>query len=285
MREKLLIPNTIEELKKNLNESDERTKFISGGTDMILNLKKNGFEGITLIDLSGISELKYIEEKDEKIFIGAGTTLSEISENSIIKKYAKLLEKAADSVGSTQIRNAATIGGNIANSFAGADLIPPLIAMETELLLLGKYGKKRIVKIEDFLLENRKNILEIGEMVLEVIFNKPYEFQYFGKIGSRSRVTISKLNMAANILIENNQIKCSKIVFGALGSTAFKSLKIVEFMNGKMLNDLDLCEFKKIFTLQVDEAIPNRASRIYKREAVTSLAEELYGILKMEVEV
>jgi CO/xanthine dehydrogenase FAD-binding subunit len=285
MREKLLIPKTIEELKENLNKSDERTKFISGGTDMILKLKKNGFEEITLIDLSGVSELKYIEEKDGKVFIGAGTTLSEISENSIIKKYAKLLEKAADSVGSTQIRNAATIGGNIANSFAGADLIPPLIAMEAELLLLGKYGNERIVKIEDFLLGNRKNILETGEMVFEVIFNKPYDLQYFGKIGSRSRVTISKLNMAANILIENDNIKDSKIVFGALGSTAFKSLKIAEFMNGKNLTDLDLCEFKKIFTLQVDEAIPNRASRIYKREAVTSLAEELYGILKMEVEV
>lgn len=78
MREKLLIPKTIEELKENLNKSDERTKFISGGTDMILNLKKNGFEEITLIDLSGVSELKYIEEKDGKVFIGAGTTLSEI---------------------------------------------------------------------------------------------------------------------------------------------------------------------------------------------------------------
>jgi len=285
MREKLLTPETVEELQKALDKSDKNTKFISGGTDMILNLKKMESDGITLIDLSRIKEFKYIMEKDDEIFIGACTTLSEISENSIIKKHASFLAKAADSVGSTQIRNVATIGGNIANSFAGADLIPPLIAMEAKLVLLGKSEVKRIIKIKDFLLGNRKNSLDTGEIMTEIILRKPYKIQYFGKIGSRSRVTISKLNMAANILVEDNEIKFSKIVFGSLGGTAFESTKIVSFIKGKRLDKLNLDEFEKVFVEQVDEAIPERSSRIYKREAVISLARELYGILQMEVEV
>lgn len=285
MKEKLLIPGNIEELQENLNRADENTRFISGGTDMILNLRKNGFGDLSVIDLSGISELKYIVEKDDIIMIGAGMTLSSIAENEIIKRHAPMLAKAADSVGSTQIRNAATIGGNVANSFAGADLIPPLIALKTELLLLGKNSNRRTVKIEEFLLGNRKNCLEIGEIVSEIRFLKPSSIQYFGKIGSRSRVTISKLNMAASIVVEEGIIKSSDIVFGAIGTTAFRSSKIENFLNGKEIKKIDLYEMSESFTDQVDEAIPGRASRVYKREAIISLATELHRKLNMEVEI
>lgn len=285
MGDVLLTPNSLEELQLNLNASTDQTTFISGGTDMILSLNQNGLDGRVLVDLSGISEMKYIDVKDHRVRIGAGTTLAGIVDSDLISEYAPMLKKAADCVGSTQIRNAATVGGNVANAFAGADLIPPLVALEAELLILGKQGEKRTLGIQDFLLGNRKNALEIGEILLEISFNNGKGVQYFGKVGSRSRVTISKLNMAVKVDLAGYVVDRANVVFGALGQTAFNSTSIESYLEGMDIRFMDLDAMNVVFVNQVDEAIPGRTSRSYKRDAVLSLAAELFERLKMEVEV
>ena len=281
----LLTPNTLKELQINLNDAIENTAFISGGTDMILNLREHGFRDRSLIDLSGINELKFIIETDNEITIGALTTLSEISEHELIKKHAPMLAKAADCVGSTQIRNVATIGGNIANAFAGADLIPPLFALDAKIDIIGKNHNKRTVLINDFLLGNRKNCLKFDEMVKQVRFEVQPSMQYFGKIGARKRVTISKLNIAVKITLREKTIESVRIAFGALGQKAFLSEIAEKLLINKDIDTIELEDLKSVFIEQVDLAIPSRQSRIYKRDAVISLAEELYQIIQIEKEV
>lgn len=276
----LLTPNNIETLQEHINGASLITRFISGGTDMILKLREDGFEDIELIDLSCVNELKYIKEEDGFVKIGAGMTLSDIISSPLIKKYVPFLASAADQVGSTQIRNAATIGGNVANAFAGADTIPPLMALDAILLLLGKNGATRQVPIKEFLVGNRKNTLETGEIITEIKFLKGQNIQYFGKIGSRSRVTISKLNMAVHGTLQDGKIEAIQVVFGALGKTAIKSESIEKYLLGKNTESLSYDAMKEVFVQQVDEAIPGRASRVYKRDAVLSLAFDLYNVLK-----
>jgi len=281
----LLTPDTLVELQSCLDHAHDDVSFISGGTDMILKFRETGFCQTTVVDLSGVSELKYIEEKEDEVVIGALTTLSTIVYSELLKDRAPMLCSAADQVGSTQIRNAATIGGNVANAFAGADLIPPLVALDATIDTLGKNGSVRSLSIGDFLIGNRKNALLPGEVVSQVRFKKQKGVQYFGKIGSRSRVTISKLNMAAFIEIEDSLVKSARVAFGALGSTAFLSDMTQAYLIGKRADTLDFSELSAVMTQQVDEAIPTRQSRIYKRDAVRSLAADLREMIQKDSEV
>jgi len=281
----LLTPDTLVELQSCLDHAHDDARFISGGTDMIIKFRETGFGQTTVIDLSGVSELKYIKENKTEVVIGALTTLSTIVYSELLKDLAPMLCSAADQVGSTQIRNAATIGGNVANAFAGADLIPPLVALDATIDTLGKNGFTRSLAIGDFLIGNRKNALLPGEVISQVRFKKQKGIQYFGKVGSRSRVTISKLNMAAFVEIEDALIKSARVAFGALGSTAFLSDKTQAYLIGKRADKLEFSELSAVMTQQVDEAIPTRQSRIYKRDAVRSLAADLHEMIQKDSEV
>jgi len=285
MEMNLMIPSTLGELQSCLDCASDATQFISGGTDMILKFRENGFGETHLIDLSGVSELKYITLTVNEIKIGALTTLSTLINSDLLKKHAPMLCSAADQVGSTQIRNAATIGGNVANAFAGADLIPPLFALDACVDLLGKNGLKRSVGIQEFLIGNRKNVLETGEVIEQIRFMKQSGTQYFGKVGSRSRVTISKLNMAAFVSVEENTVTSARVAFGALGSTAFLSELTQTYLIGKKLDDLKFEALSEVMTKQVDDSIPTRSSRVYKRDAVHSLAEDLFRMIQKDFEV
>lgn len=281
----LLTPDSIDMLGACLQEATPDTQIISGGTDMLIHLRQHGFEGAKLIDLSGVQELKFIKEDTPSIQIGALTTLNTIAWSKVLQEHVPALCAAADQVGSTQIRNSATIGGNVANAFAGADLIPPLIALGAQIDILGKQGIRRSVSIDDFICGNRKNTLEPGEVIEQIRIDKKNTLQYFGKIGSRSRVTISKLNMAAVIETEGSTITKSSIVFGALGARAFNSTSVQTYLKGKEISDITLDALSEVMKQQVDDAIPTRASRHYKREAVKALAAGLIDALASECEV
>ena len=285
MEMQLMTPDTLVMLTSCLDHATEKTEFISGGTDMILKFREQGYGNSQVIDLTGLEELKYIQESEEEICIGALTTLNTLVYSDLLKEHAPMLSCAADQVGSTQIRNAATIGGNVANAFAGADLIPPLIALNAVVDTLGKKGAKRAVPIREFLTGNRKNVLEAGEMIRQVRFTKKSGSQYFGKIGSRSRVTISKLNMASFIEIEDKKIVSADIALGALGATAFLSESVSDCLVGQKINALDFEKLKVALIEQVDQAIPTRQSRIYKRDAVVSLADGLIKSILSDCEV
>lgn len=285
MEMQLMTPDSLVMLTSCLDHATDETQFISGGTDMILKFREEGFGSAHVIDLSGINELKYIKETDEEVCIGALTTLSTLVYSDLLSQHAPMLSCAADQVGSTQIRNAATIGGNVANSFAGADLIPPLFALDAVVDTLGKKGSERSVPIRAFLTGNRKNVLESGEMIRQVRFQKKSGAQFFGKIGSRSRVTISKLNMASFIDVQGGKVVAADVAFGALGSTAFLSKRATDCLLGKNVEDIDFDQLKAALIEQVDEAIPTRQSRIYKRDAVVSLADGLIKSIQSDCEV
>jgi len=281
----LMTPDSLVMLNSCLDHATEDTLFISGGTDMILKFREEGFGTSQVIDLSGLSELKYITETENEVCIGALTTLSTLVYSDVLKAHAPMLSCAADQVGSTQIRNAATIGGNVANSFAGADLIPPLFALNAQVDTLGKKGVKRSIPVRDFVTGNRKNMLEAGEVICQVRFEKKRGAQFFGKIGSRSRVTISKLNMASFVQVENGKIMSAEVAFGALGASAFLSEGAQTCLVGQSVNEIDFDKLSAALIQQVDDAIPTRKSRIYKRDAVVSLADGLLKSVRSECEV
>lgn len=270
-------PDSLTQLQQCLGEAGKSTYLISGGTDLIIKLRQKKIHAQTIIDLTGIEELRYIRRTDENICIGSNTTFTEIMKSDILKANCKCLVEAAGQVGSTQIRNSATIGGNVANAFAGADAIPALMALNAQIKRMNSRGEASVKALDDLLLGSGKNSLGLDEVIIEIQIPITPEncITAFGKVGSRTRVTIAKLNMAMKITMDSGKIADAEVVLGALGPKAFHSLLAEAVLKGRRLDEDLKADLHAALAEQVDISIAGRSSRPYKSEAIKGLADEV----------
>ncbi|MBU3188194.1 FAD binding domain-containing protein [Clostridium bowmanii] len=267
-------PSNIDELVECLKGADDDTYLLSGGTDFVIKMRNNPLLKGTIVDVKGIKELDYIKIEDDLIKIGAGSTFTEIIENNIINEYASALSLASSNVGSTQIRNVATLAGNVANAAPAADSIPALIALDAKIKMINGEGKIFTSDVEKIIKKIKKD-----EAIIEIIIplRKTYR-SAFSKIGSRSRVTISKLNLAACVNC-GDKIETATISVGSLGPKAFRLKRCESILLHKVPTIELLKDFKECLSEEVDDAIPGRASLEYKREAIAGLCEEVFYML------
>ncbi|MBT9135660.1 MAG: Nicotinate dehydrogenase FAD-subunit [Firmicutes bacterium] len=109
--------------------ADPDAKLLAGGTDLIVQMREGRVSPRTLVDLSRLSELSCIKLRHDTLHIGCMTTFNQVARNPLVVRHAPVLAQAARQVGSVQIRNQGTIGGNLANASPAADSIPPLITL------------------------------------------------------------------------------------------------------------------------------------------------------------
>ena len=133
-------PKTNKELVTYLENISGSTFLLGGGTDLSIYIKNNNIHNFTLIDLTKINENKTIQLTDKTIEIGSAVTISKLLSNTAIKHNFPALQEACNTLGSTQIRNIATLGGNIVNASQSADTLPVLLAHQAYCILLNKNG-------------------------------------------------------------------------------------------------------------------------------------------------
>lgn len=284
MNEKLIFtPGTIAELIEALNAAEGRTVMLAGCTDLLAGSKRELSECWSLVDLSGIRELSFIELQKDTLVIGACATFTEISESDTIKKHANCLVQAAGLVGSPQIRNRATIGGNVANCSPAADSIPALLVLGASVRLIDRTGKARTVLLEEFLktdvqsFKSEKCLIESFRIPL----TKDGQRSAFARIGARSTVTISKLSLAISFEKDaEHRIRNPKLALGSVGRTAFRSSAAERLLEGKTLGNDDSSllaeELGGILSAELEIKLAGRASMPYKKIAVTGLVYDLF---------
>jgi CO/xanthine dehydrogenase FAD-binding subunit len=211
-------PQSVTEVCNLLAQLGPGAKILAGGTDVLIELRKATDEAAgSIIDISGISSLKGIEESGDTILVKPLTTHAEILRSALIGTYAPLLKTAVAGIGSPQIRNRGTIGGNIMNAAACADTVPPLIALGARIKLQSS-GGERVVALSDFFTKPYVTVAQRGEILVEIRFPKlpPDARSSFIKLGRRNALSISRLSVAA-ILTWNQSgvITDARIVPGA----------------------------------------------------------------------
>lgn len=205
-------PKTIDEYFE-INNIDT---IFAGGTDLIPRYERGETLPETIIDIKKIDDLHSIKEEGISIEIGAATTIQEIQNNPIIQKRCNALQQATIDFGSVQIRNRATIGGNICNASPAGDTLPPLYALEAKLLLINNDGN-RLVKISDFIKGPGQTIINDGEILQKIIIPESYSKSLFYKLGLRQAMAISVINFA--VAYEDNKLT---IAVGAVAPTVLK---------------------------------------------------------------
>lgn len=212
---------------------NDKIVIINGGTDVLIKARENAYRNHSLLNISNIKELKGVYLKDKKdIIIKSGTTFSELESNEIVKKYLALLACASSQVGSPQVRNVATIGGNICNGAVSADSVPSLFVLNAKLVLENISGQ-RIVPIEEFYLGPGKTVLEKNELLKEIIISYEDYHNYFGvykKFGRRKAMEIATTSCAVLLKLKDQgkAIEDYRIAYGVAAPTPVRCHKTEE---------------------------------------------------------
>ncbi len=210
-------------------------KIIAGGTDMIVELRKEKKVDFNILDITGLEELKGIYQKENrKIFVGALAVFGKIRGTRLLKEKAPLLCEGVKNAGSVQIRNRGTIGGNVCNASPAADSVPALVAMDARAVILSRTGQ-RTMSVEEFITWPYNNALKDGEILKGVILN-PMDTRWgysFYKLGRREALAISRMNVAVMLDIEDNVIKEAVISPGSVMPSPQKIKPAQELLAGE----------------------------------------------------
>jgi CO/xanthine dehydrogenase FAD-binding subunit len=276
----LLAPPDLASLAAALRSATPDSRLIAGGTDLMLQMRASGMHPDLLIDLSGLRELAYIRQERGLICIGALTTFASIERDSMLKIHANCLVRAAAQVGSEQIRNVATIGGNVANASPCADAIPALLVLDAQAGVLNRAGNVERRPVRELLAEAGNTTLGHDEAIVDFSFVPLAEDRrsVFGKVGARSSVAVSKLNAAMVVKLDEAQrtIVEAKIAFGSIAPTAFVDAGVAAILRDKSLDNGTIEAFVEACSSMVSRSIPDRSSRPYKQHAVRGLADDLW---------
>jgi len=261
-------PNTFNEYQKIYSEvTDKEVIVFAGGTDVMVGRLELP-QDVAIIDISGIAELNGIEKKEDKIFIGSCTTLNEILHSHQIQKDIPILIKAIKTMASEQIRNRATIGGNIGNASPAGDTIAPLIVLEAKLEIFSPVSNEvRIIPIKALFSGPCKTILKKGEIITKIVipFSKNKDvFYYFRKIGQRNAMTITKASLSAIAKYSDSKIEWIKLSPGSVSPIVKRMNKTEEFLKSKELTTAVMDEAKEIIGKEISPITDIRSTKAFR---------------------
>ena len=257
-------PRDLEALR-GLLASEDRGRLVAGGTDLVVHLHGHPQESFSLIDISSLEELRRIEAVGDEIVVGAAVTFFELETSPLLRRRAGALAMAAAVMGSTQIRNRATLGGNVANASAAADGTSALCALDALAVVEDGSGRQERIPVGDLIAAPGKTVIGPGRFLRSFIIPPQEGPSAFFKVGSRRAVSISKLNIALG----------RRLVLGALAPSPLAAPEAQALLMGDSKE-----AFLDGLTSAVEKAIPTRASLAYKRTAVRGLGDDLWNFLK-----
>ncbi len=276
------IPGTIDEALNLLSEQKGRARIIAGGTDLIIRLRNGDENPDTLIDITRIEELRRIEEKNGMIFIGASVTHSEIASSLLIKKYGAILSEATSKIGSPQIRNLGTIGGNIINASPAADTIPPLLVLDAMGKVVAEEGEKDY-PIAHLIKGPYKTALRPSELLVSILFKKlPLDAKCsFIRLSRREGMSIARMSIAVVLRRQGDRIVDVRIATGSVTPIPQRMEDAERFLMDKLPEDSILREASKKVSEEMIRKSGIRPSTSYKAPVVEALfiraVKEAYG--------
>ncbi len=269
---KVINASSISEIVDLLNEYKDKAKIIAGGTDVVIALRDGKISPEMLIDISKVKELREVKDDGEYLTIGGGVTFTDIVESPVFDGNLYGFKKSCHMVGSPQIRNKGTVGGNIANGSSAADSVPPLMALDSEVILVSGSGERRI-GLEDYYHDK----IRPDELLVGVRFKKPKknEVVTFSKLGLRKALAISRLTLSSFIGFDGEgKVETVRIGSGALAKYPMREVEVEEYLMGKKLSDETIELAIGVLKDSMDERLKGRSTLPYKRVAISTILKE-----------
>jgi len=273
----LILDNVI--TTKSLNEAlrlidkyRSKAVLLAGGTNVLIDVQDRNIKDKTFIDISEIKNLKGIKEDKDKLVILPLTTFDELNKSKPIERYTLPLKDAAYCMGSMQIRNIATIGGNIINASPTAESVPPLMVLDADIELSSINGK-RSLRIQDFFTGCNECKIKRNEILTKITFKKMKkdEIGFYQRLAMRKHLSISKVSVAFKARLVDKHFQDVRITLGAVAATVIMAKKASQFLEGKPFTEKIIKETARIASTESTPITDIRSTKEYRGKMVESL--------------
>lgn len=258
-----------------LAEYPGQARLLAGGTDLILQMRRREISPRYVIGLKGVSELAFIREQaNGDLAIGAMTTIQAIESSPVVRKKYRLLSETAGEMGSPEIRQVATLGGNLAGALPCADFPPVLMALGAKVELRSKQGE-RLVSLDDFFLKFEQTVTRHDELLTKIHVSTPPPFSggVYLKFHDRHSMDMTTTGVAAFVTSDKEKrvLRDVKIALGSSAPVPLRAKKAEAVLQDRVLTEEALVEAA---SLACEEAEPRgswRASRDFRLELIRTL--------------
>jgi xanthine dehydrogenase FAD-binding subunit len=277
--EQYVAPSSLEQAAGYLHAGD--VTILAGGTDLMpqsqggkLKIKR------TLMNIQHIPELKCIAIDDGAIRIGALVSITEIMQSELIKKHLPILIEACDHFASDQIRNAATLGGNVCNASPAGDMLVPLLVLDAEVELASKPNGSltlRRLPLAEFFVGPGKTRRGLAELLTGLRIGLPSAKHYarFFKFGTRPALDISTISIGIAGILNKGTLSDVRVAFGAVAPVPMRAPRTEHALEGR---HLDPASIEAVACVARDEVTPIddiRASAWYRKELIHNITKRM----------
>lgn len=268
-------PTTLVEASRLLKDNGPGGRFLAGGTDLVIAMKEKGLLPRYIVDLKRVPGLAGIREnKDKSIAIGALTTMYEIETSPLIKKKFPFLAQSAAEVGSIQIRNRATLGGNMSNATPSADTAPALIALNASAKIASASGEWTL-PLADFFRGPGQNAMNADEILTEITIPKSAANRVgeYIKFSPREMMDLAYVGVAVAYNYGKKDKSCSdvRIVLGAVAPTPIRAWRAEAAVEGQVLSEAVAAKAGELAALEAKPISDVRSSADYRRAMVGAM--------------
>jgi CO/xanthine dehydrogenase FAD-binding subunit len=258
---------------------DKQAQILCGGTDLMVKMSSGMIHSQFLLDISDTEELRGIDGCDDHIAIGAATTISEVLANELVADKLPLLRKVLCTIGSTQIRNRATLGGNLVNASPAADSAIPLLLYEASVDITGTNGNRRML-IEDLLLGPGKTALNTDEVITRILIPLPTApfGSFFHKVGRRKAMVIAIASLGALFKVEDGRINEIRLAAGSVAPRPIRMRALEGQLAGQAITKALIEQAKGTAANAVSPIDDVRASSAYRRDVISELVARVVSL-------
>lgn len=232
-----IAPDTVQDALAALGSHTDAA-VLAGGTDLILRMKQRQRSPGAVVDIKRIEGLDGLEAGEKSLSLGALVTMSQVERAEAVQRGYRGLHSGAAVVGSTQIRNRATVVGNVCNATPCADTVPPLIALGAAARIAGSEGD-RWLPVERLYVGPGETLIEPGELVLavEVPAPEPRSGSAYARHTTRSAMDLATVGVAVALTLEDDDETCHhvRIALGAVAPTPLRATQAEEVLRGQAL--------------------------------------------------
>jgi carbon-monoxide dehydrogenase medium subunit len=269
-------PASLTEALDLLERHGAEAKLIAGGTDLLVQMKSKLAAPEFVISLLKIPDLSGMGQNGKGCRIGALAKHAQIENDPILQGKWGLLAAAAHKIGSPQIRNLGTVGGNLCNASPAADTASPLLALEAEVVLAGKKRERR-VSLDSFFSGPGKTVLAEGEILKEILIPPVPAGSVWAylKLGRRKSLDLALVSVAVLLTLDSQTRSCmrARVALGAVSPTPVRARETEKFLEGKVLDGKVLREAGEIAQKECSPISDIRATAEYRKEIVKILVD------------
>jgi carbon-monoxide dehydrogenase medium subunit len=272
------VAQTIADALQALAAAPGEVRLVAGGTDLLLDLQQGRHAPVdTLVDVTRVNEMCLLEMRQDGLFVGAGLPLNQVIASPLLMEHAQALYEAASLIGGPQVRNTATLGGNVGHALPAADGTIALTALDAQAEVASLAGHRRVPMLQLFAGPGRSTLDPRTEMLVgfHLAPRRPGQASAFRRVMRPQGVAIAILNVAVWLQRNEDRIDAVRIAIGPSGPTPRRAFAAEAVLQGSRLNAETLQQATEALLSEARfRTSPHRATAEYRRQMAGVLLEE-----------